>query len=64
MKDRDEQTIASLPLERLNSGTSEIRNWIAVAGAAEGLAMTGIDYPPCYRPPAGTRRGMAFAEWA
>jgi 3-O-methylgallate 3,4-dioxygenase len=48
----------------LNSGTSEIRNWIATAGAVEHLDMKLIDYVPCYRSPAGTGCAMGFAEWS
>ena len=33
------------------SGNSEIRNWIAAAGAAEHLTMKLVDYAPCYRSP-------------
>lgn len=59
--DRDAMT--SLPLERLKSGNSELRNWIAAAGAAEHLAFDLIDYIPCYRSMAGTGCGMAFGAW-
>src|SRR5215831_8477371 len=34
---RDADAIAALPLGQLDSGNSEIRNWIAAAGAAEHL---------------------------
>lgn len=61
---RDGRAIAALPLAKLNSGNSEIRNWIAVAGAAEDLPMRWHDYVPCYRTPAGTGCGMAFAVWS
>ena len=60
---RDADAVAALPLNRLNSGNSEIRNWIAAAGALEGLAMRLVDYVPCYRSEAGTGCGMAFAIW-
>ncbi len=60
---RDADAIAALPLDRLNSGNSEIRNWIAAAGALEGLSMRLVDYVPCYRSEAGTGCGMAFAVW-
>ena len=33
-KRNDGAALASIPVEKLNSGSSEIRNWIAVAGAA------------------------------
>jgi 3-O-methylgallate 3,4-dioxygenase len=60
----DEETLASIPLARLNSGNSEIRNWIVVAGAAAGLRSTWQEYVPLYRTPAGTGCGMAFAAWS
>jgi len=47
----------------LNSGSSEILNWIALAGAASPLAMQWSAYEPLYRTPAGTGVGAAFAIW-
>ena len=64
MQNKDEKALISLPSERLKAGTSEIRNWIVVAGATEHLGMTLIDYAPCYRSAAGTGVGMAFAAWS
>ena len=52
-----------IPLEKLQSGNSEFRCWSALAGAVEGMKMDLIDYVPCYRSPAGTGCGMAFATW-
>ncbi len=60
---RDAAALAALPPEKLNSGNSEIRNWIAVAGAVEHLGMPVVDYVPCYRSPAGTGCAMGFARW-
>ncbi len=57
----DADALRSLPVAKLNSGNSEIRNWITVAGAAEGLPAGWSDYVPCYRSPAGTGCGMGFA---
>jgi 3-O-methylgallate 3,4-dioxygenase len=59
----DEESLASIPLAKLNSGNSEIRNWIVVAGAAAGLHSEWQEYVPLYRTPAGTGCGMAFAAW-
>jgi len=59
----DEQKLASIPPAKLNSGNSEIRNWIVVAGAAAGLRSEWQEYVPLYRTPAGTGCGMAFAAW-
>ncbi|WPB57451.1 hypothetical protein [Xylophilus sp. GOD-11R] len=54
---------AALPLEKLQSGNSELRCWSALAGVVGGMQMELIDYVPCYRSPAGTGCGMAFATW-
>jgi 3-O-methylgallate 3,4-dioxygenase len=60
---RDGEAIAALPPAQLESGNSEIRNWIAAAGAVEHLDMQLVDYVPSYRSEAGTGVGMAFAVW-
>ena len=59
----DGKTLASIPLAKLHSGNSEIRNWIVMAGAAAGLRAQWREYVPLYRTPAGTGCGMAFAAW-
>ncbi len=61
----DASALCSLPEAMFQSGTSEIKNWIVVAGAmAEaGLKMNIVDYVPCYRSEAGTGSGMGFASW-
>ena len=63
MQNRDAAALAALPRNKLNSGNSEIRNWIAVAGAVEHLDMQVVDYVPCYRSAAGTGCAMGFARW-
>ena len=63
MKDKSVDKLSRLPRERLNSGSSEIRNWIVVTGATEHLEMDVLDYVPAYRSPAGTGCGMGFAQW-
>ena len=62
-RNKDEAGFAAIPVAKLNSGSSEIRNWIVTAGAAEGLRTKWQEYVPLYRTPAGTGCGMAFAEW-
>jgi len=57
----DGDTLSAIPRVRLNSGNSEIRNWIVVAGASAGLVPEWHDYVPFYRTPAGTGCGMGFA---
>lgn len=54
---------AALPLEKLQSGNSELRCWSVLAGAVKGMEMNLIDYVPCYRSEAGTGCAMAFATW-
>lgn len=61
--EKDPENLTTLPIEKLNSGNSEIRNWIAAAGALEHLEVRLIDYVPCYRSLAGTGCAMAFATW-
>lgn len=59
----DRDRIMDLPRERYIDGTSEILNWICVAGAMQGRDIDWLDYVPGYRSPAGTGVGLAFAQW-
>ena len=63
MKAKSVDQLSALPREKINSGSSEIRNWIVVTGATEHLDMDIVDYVPCYRSPAGTGCAMGFATW-
>ena len=60
---KDSERLCSLPREKMKGGTSEILNWVAVAGAVESMDVTLVDYVPGYRSPAETGCGMAFAYW-
>jgi 3-O-methylgallate 3,4-dioxygenase len=62
-READAATLCALPANQLNSGSSEIRNWIVAAGAAEKLQTAWQEYEPLYRTAAGTGCGMAFAAW-
>jgi 3-O-methylgallate 3,4-dioxygenase len=64
LRERDAEALKSLPRAQLNSGSSEIRNWICMAGAVEHLTLREIDYIPAYRTPAGTGTGLCFADWS
>jgi 3-O-methylgallate 3,4-dioxygenase len=66
MRSGDLHALAALPAGRMNSGTSEERNWLVAAGAggAEGLKHQWSEYVPAYRSPAGTGAGLAFGLWA
>jgi len=65
LKNRDEEALCSIPQNILMSGTSEIRNWIAAAGALFDTSLNGgtIDYVPCYRSEAGTGTAQGFVAW-
>ena len=61
---KDMEALAGLDPRRLKAGSSEIRNWIAVASAATALDLTWIEYVPVYRTPALTGIGLGFARWS
>ena len=65
MLGRDKEFLCSVPQTTLMQGTSEIRNWIAAAGALfeTELAGSAIDYIPCYRTEAGTGTAQGFMVW-
>jgi 3-O-methylgallate 3,4-dioxygenase len=62
--DKDAAFLKTLPRNKLNAGSSEILNWVAVAGAVEHLDLNWFEYVPGYRTPAGTGTGLSFATWA
>jgi hypothetical protein len=55
--------LLDLPVHLLNSGNSEIRNWISLAACCEDLSFAWDEYTPVYRTASGTGCGMAFARW-
>jgi hypothetical protein len=65
MQAGDGDGLSTLPEDWLQSGTSEIKNWLPVAAAAgaAGLRMDLVDYVPCYRSAAGTGNAMGFVSW-
>jgi 3-O-methylgallate 3,4-dioxygenase len=64
LRRKDAGALGALPREQLNSGNSEIRNWICMAGAVEHLSLQHLEYIPAYRTPAGTGTGLCFADWS
>jgi hypothetical protein len=60
---KDYPALKGLPLNKLVSGSSEIRNWIATAGAVQHLDLDWITYVPGYRSHALTGVGLCFAHW-
>ena len=61
--DKDARFLQNLPRNKLHAGSSEILNWVALAGAVEHLEMNWFEYVPGYRTPAGTGTGLSFASW-
>jgi hypothetical protein len=56
--------LCGLPRGALNSGSSEILNWVLAAGAIDHLTPRWSQYRPVYRTPAGTGVGVAMgARW-
>jgi 3-O-methylgallate 3,4-dioxygenase len=66
LKRNDLDWLAALTPKRLQAGTSEIRNWLVVAGAvaATGMKISWSDYIPGYRTPALTGTGLGFVRWS
>lgn len=60
---RDLDFLARLDPRRLQSGSSEIRNWLIIAAAARALDLDWVSYTPAYRTPALTGTGLGFAAW-
>ncbi|MGE5151776.1 MAG: hypothetical protein ACM3II_16795 [Rhodospirillaceae bacterium] len=63
LREKDSKALQSLPREQLQSGSSEIRNWICAAGALEHLDFEWVHYTPGYRTLAGTGTGLCFGYW-
>lgn len=62
LEKNDLQFLQEMDSSALVEGTSEIRNWIVTAAAADRAA-TVIDYAPLYRTATGVGCGMGFAAW-
>jgi OH-DDVA oxygenase/3-O-methylgallate 3,4-dioxygenase len=65
LRARDKTYLTSIPLNELQSGTSELKSWISLAGLIEDTKadMHELDYVPCYRSPAGTGTANGFYWW-
>jgi hypothetical protein len=63
LQKKDYPALKGLPLNKLVSGSSEIRNWVATAGAVQHLNLDWITYVPGYRSHALTGVGLCFAHW-
>ncbi|MEY9538052.1 hypothetical protein ABIE85_001112 [Bradyrhizobium diazoefficiens] len=58
------QVLRGLTRNELNSGSSEILNWVMAAAMSDGLSNDWSEYYPTYRTPAGTGTGIGFATWS
>ena len=63
MRTKDVEGLLGLPEEKMEIGTSELRNWIATAGALEREKMTIVDYFEAPRTLANTGLAFAFTYW-
>ena len=63
LRAHDAAFFRAAPLHKLQSGSSEIRNWICLAGAVSGLTLDWVSYVPGYRTPALTGTGLCFASF-
>jgi 3-O-methylgallate 3,4-dioxygenase len=63
LRRKDAGFFRDAPLSKLMSGSSEIRNWICLAGAVGPLDLTWASYVPGYRTPALSGTGLSFASF-
>lgn len=65
LRNKDKNYLTALPPGELQSGTSELKSWISLAGVLENLKadMHELDYIPCYRSSAGTGTANGFYWW-
>jgi OH-DDVA oxygenase/3-O-methylgallate 3,4-dioxygenase len=64
--ERDGEALATIEDAILQSGTSELKTWIAAAGVLFDAPISGdtVGYVPCYRSPAGTGTANGFVAWS
>jgi 3-O-methylgallate 3,4-dioxygenase len=62
LQTNDTAAMAAMPSAIFREGTSEILNWIVIAGAANRTGQM-IDYYPLYRTKTGVGCAMGFAYW-
>jgi 3-O-methylgallate 3,4-dioxygenase len=63
LRRRDMTFFRNAPLTKLMSGSSEMRNWICLAGTLGALEMQWVNYVPGYRTPALSGTGLCFASF-
>jgi hypothetical protein len=63
LRRKDDAFFRAAPLTKLMSGSSEIRNWICLAGTVGPLDLAWASYVPGYRTPALSGTGLCFASF-
>jgi 3-O-methylgallate 3,4-dioxygenase len=63
LRRKDGAFFRSAPLSKLMSGSSEMRNWICLAGTLGPMQMQWVSYVPGYRTPALSGTGLCFASF-
>jgi len=63
LRRRDTAFFRAAPLTKLMSGSSEIRNWICLAGTLGTMELRWVTYAPGYRTPALSGTGLCFASF-
>ncbi len=63
---RNVDALTSIEEKHFQSGTSELKNWIAAAGVLFETELKGdvVDYVPCYRSEAGTGTANGWVCWS
>jgi hypothetical protein len=63
LRRKDSAFFRDAPLTKLMSGSSEMRNWICLAGTLGSMDMQWVSYVPGYRTPALSGTGLCFASF-
>ncbi len=63
LRRKDTAFFRTAPLTKLMSGSSEMRNWICLAGTLGSMQMQWVTYVPGYRTPALSGTGLCFASF-
>ena len=63
LRRKDATFFSDAPLTKLMSGSSEMRNWICLAGTLGSMEMQWVSYVPGYRTPSLSGTGLCFASF-
>ena len=63
LRRKDAAFFRNAPLTKLMSGSSEIRNWLCLAGTLGSMELDWVSYVPGYRTPALSGTGLCFASF-